>query len=354
MATIPSVTGPLDVERLGRTLTHDHFFVDLTTWACLPRTPEEEEFWNAEITMDRIGQLRRRAWSNKTNIKLDEFDAAVDEILKFKELGGSSVFDLTPATVGRDPLAIKRVAEATGIQIIVGTGFYVQDAHPPLVAGATVEELTEIMVGELMDGIDDTGIRAAIIGEIGTSCPVHPDEIKVLHAAAAASRRTGAAITLHMTETDRLGHEVLDLLEADGIPLTHVVLGHSDGPPPDVPYFRSLMDRGAYVEFDFFGATWRNDDLSERFGAYFVPPAQDEAIAAVMAGLIAEGYGDRLLMSHDVAMKTQLTKYGGYGYGHILRTIVPQLRWLGASDDAIERIMVDNPRRLITWLPPSE
>ena len=354
MTTVPSVTGPLDVQQLGRTLTHDHFFVDLTTWACLPRTPDEERFWNAEISLELIGRLRRRAWSNKTNIKLDEFDVAVAEAMQFKELGGSTVFDLTPQTVGRDPLAIRRVAEATGLQIILGTGFYVHDAHPPLVAGATVEELTAIMVGELTEGIDGTGIRAGIIGEIGTSCPIHPDEIKVLHAVAAASRRTGASITMHMTETDRLGHEVLDLLEGEGIPLAKVVLGHSDGPPPDIPYFRSLMDRGAYVEFDFFGATWRNDDLSERFGAYFVPPAQDEAIAAVMAELVAAGYGDRLLMSHDVAMKTQLTRYGGYGYGHILRTIVPQLRWLGVTDDAIERIMVANPARLIEWRAPTE
>jgi phosphotriesterase-related protein len=351
---VPSVTGPLDVADIGRTLTHDHFFVDLTTWACLPRTPEEEEFWNAEITIDLIGQLRRRAWSNASNIRLDDFDTSVEELLKFKELGGGTVFDVTPPTVGRDVDRIRRLAEATGIQIICGTGFYVHEAHPPMVAGASVEELAGIMVRELTEGIDGTGIRAGIIGEIGTSAPIHPDEIKVLHAAAAAARRTGAMITLHMTETDRLGHEVLDLLEADGIPLTHVILGHSDGPPPDMGYFTSLMDRGACIEFDFFGATWRNDDLSERFGAYFIPPAQDEVIAAVIADLFSQGYGDRILMSQDVCLKTQLTRYGGYGYGHILRTIVPQLRWLGVADADIERMMVDTPRRMVTWIDPSE
>ena len=354
MPTIPSVTGPIDVDAMGPTLTHEHFFVDLMVWGCEPRTPEEEALWNAEITLDRLGELRRRAWSNKSNLLLDDFDLAVEELGRYRDLGGRSVLDVTPNTVGRDPERLRRLSEATGVQIVCGTGFYIRDAHPPYVAGMSVEQLADHMVRELVEGMDDTDIRAGIIGELGTSDPIHPEELKVLRAGAAASRRTGAAVTLHLAETARLGNEALDVLEAEGVAPDHVIVGHTDGPEPDLDYFESILQRGANLQFDFFGATWRNDDLSDHLGHWFPPPASDEEVTAAVRELVRRGWSRQLLLSHDACTKLQMTRYGGYGYGHVLRTIVPQLRWQGVSEKDLELLTGGNARRIVRWREPGE
>jgi phosphotriesterase-related protein len=353
VSTIPSVTGPIEVESMGPTLTHEHFFVDVSVWGCRPRTPAEQELWDAPITLDRIGLLRRRSWSNRDNLVLDDHDLLVEELGAYRDLGGRSVLDVTPQTVGRDPVRLRALAEATGVQIVCGTGFYVRDAHPAWVADASEAALAEHMVRELTEGIDDTGIRAGIIGELGTSDPIHPEELRVLRAGAAASRRTGAAITLHLAETARLGHECLDVLEAEGVPLDHVVLGHSDGPAPDLDYLEAVLRRGAYVQFDFFGVTWGNDDLSDHLGHYFPPPTPDDETVRVTAELVRRGYGRQLLLSHDTCTKTQLLRYGGFGYGHTLRTIIPQLRWQGVPEATLDDLAGGNARRLVAWRAPT-
>jgi phosphotriesterase-related protein len=260
---------------------------------------------------------------------------------------------VTPQTVGRDPLRLRALAAATGVQIVCGTGFYIRDAHPGWVAGASELELADHMVRELTEGIDGTDVRAGIIGELGTSDPIHDEERRVLRAGAAASRRTGAAITLHLAETARLGHECLGLLEAEGIPLDHVILGHSDGPAPDLAYLTALLERGAYVQFDFFGVTWSNDDLSDHLGHYFPPPTPDDETVRVIAELVRRGFARQLLLSHDTCTKTQLLRFGGFGYGHTLRTIVPQLRWQGVDEDDLEALAGGNARRVVAWRAPT-
>ena len=158
-----------------------------------------------------------------------------------------------------------------------------------------------------------------------------------------------------MAETARLGNEALDVLEAEGIPPGHVIVGHTDGPEPDLDYFESILRRGAYLQFDFFGATWRNDDLSDHLGHWFPPPASDEEIDRGGARpRRAAGAASQLLLSHDACTKLQMTRYGGYGYGHVLRTIVPQLRWQGVSEDDLELLTGGNARRVVRWVEPTE
>ena len=235
------------------------------------------------------------------------------------------------------------------MQIVCATGYYVHDAHPPEVATMTTDEIAAHMVRELTIGIDGTEVRAGVIGEIGTSDPLHPEEVRVLQAAAAASRATGAAVTLHLAETARLGHEILDILEAGGVDPAHVIMGHSSGPAPDLDYLSALARRGAYVQFDFFGVTWRNDDLSEHLGYHFPPPCSDEVVVGVIVDLVRAGRGERILLSHDTCLKSQLVRYGGDGYAHVLHAIVPQLRWCGLTEAEVDAILVANPRRVLAW-----
>jgi phosphotriesterase-related protein len=219
-----------------------------------------------------------------------------------------------------------------------------------------VEDLGGFLLRELTEGIDGTDIRAGMIGEIGTSDPIHEDEKKCLRAAAWAQRRTGAAIEVHMAETDWLGLEVLDVLEQEGANLSRVIICHMDGRDMDLDYHRAVMQRGAMIEYDFFGVRWTNDDLRDREqeGRFWPPPPSDHQRVGAIATLIGEGYREQILLSQDTATKAQLVTYGGWGYAHILENIVPMTRWHGITADDIEVLLQRNPQRLLAWTEPDE
>jgi phosphotriesterase-related protein len=223
----------------------------------------------------------------------------------------------------------------------LGTGFYVQPAHPAWVADATVEQLAEHMIGELTVGVAGSGVRAGIIGEIGTRSPIHPDEEKVLRAAARAHRATGAAINVHLAIFAREGQRVLDnLLDEEGLNPARVALSHLDE-QPDAAYHRGLAERGVYIEFDCFGSEcyFDEDGVHE--------PSDAERVDALLR-LLDAGFGPRLLLSQDVCTKMQWRRYGGLGYDHILRSIVPRLRRRGVDDATLRLLLVENPARLLT------
>ncbi|TKG70547.1 phosphotriesterase family protein [Prauserella endophytica] len=187
----------------------------------------------------------------------------------------------------------------------------------------------------------------AIIGEIGTSNPVHAREEKVLRAAARVSARTGVAVTLHTDPTGRLALDVLDILEAEGADPARVVVGHMDGELDDgfLEYHRRIVERGAYIAYDTFGEeNCYANGLTN--GKSFWCPSDKQRINAVLAAPEA-GYGDRLLLSQDVCMKMSHEKYGGFGYGHLLKNIVPELRSEGVSQAELDQLLVDNPRKML-------
>ena len=195
-------------------------------------------------------------------------------------------------------------------------------------------------------GIDDTGVRAGIIGEIGTSDPLHPREEKVLRAAALAQAHTGAAITLHLTPPTRNAHATLDILEEAGADLGRVVVGHLDESIDEtLDYHRSIADRGCYLEYDDCGYEMYFPRLANGAPHFWLPSDRDRARAVVR--LCEAGYADRILLSHDVCNKTYLLAYGGFGYGHILRNLVTNIRDFGASEQDIDTILRANPQRML-------
>jgi phosphotriesterase-related protein len=107
-------------------------------------------------------------------------------------MGGKSLVDMTTPEIGRDPMALRGIAIATGLNIICGTGWYLEDSYPDQVKKDNVDELSEIMIRELTEGIEETGIRAGVIGELGTGLELTENEKKVMRAAARAQARTRA------------------------------------------------------------------------------------------------------------------------------------------------------------------
>ena len=200
-------------------------------------------------------------------------------------------------------------------------------------------ELLERLLDEIANGLGGTDVRPGIIGEIGTSSPVHADEAKVLRVAAAAQAKTGLAINVHVAIFRREALVVLDILEAAGADLSRVVISHLDE-QPDTAYHRAILERGAYVEYDTFGSESYFD------GDGSAEPSDRERVDCLIE-LLDAGFGDQLLISQDVCTKVQLLKYGGFGYGHILRSILPRLRRRGVGDATVRKLLVENPARVL-------
>ena len=206
MNMIQTVTGPIHPDDLGIVSLHEHVY---SAAGPAPDADGEDHsdlpYWDLPITIDILGALRRGA-PNRQNMSLDDEGIAAEELGHFAAHGGTTVVDNTGVGLNRDPVALLRIAEATGVNIITTTGFYKHAMHPPWVAKMTADQVADLMVTEITEGIDGTGIRAGSIGECACSeepLPYHPEEEKILRAACRAQIRTGVGFTIHPVDLRR-------------------------------------------------------------------------------------------------------------------------------------------------------
>jgi phosphotriesterase-related protein len=349
---ITTVLGQVPPSDVGPTLMHEHLLVDLGATFAPVSDPELARHRDEPVGPDLIELLHIWPFSLALdNVRLDDEALAAEEVSAFADAGGSAVVDCTLEGMGRDPLALRRLGEATGLHLIQGTGFYVEVAHPPRVAELTVDELATHFVGELTDGIGETGVRAGIIGEIGTS-GVDPRsreksgdvtlaEEKVLRAAGRASVETGAAVTVHLDPRGQGAHRVIGVLTGEGVAPDRMIMGHMDA-NPDLEYHLRVADRGVFVEYDHFGREYYAGHMER-------PYTKDARRLELVGELIRRGFTRQLLLSQDVCAKIDLHRHGGNGYDHVLRRIVPRLREEGIDDGEIKAMLVDNPRRALAF-----
>ena len=350
-----TVLGPVSPEDLGPTVTHEHLLVDLTCYWKRPDDPSRAALAEAPFEMSMIGIVKRDPFFSLDNNRLTDVAAAAEEALEFKKLGGGTIVDVTLADIGRDPLALQTIARSTGLNIVAGSGHYVHLAHPPGLDDEPTDQIAQRIIEELTEGIGATGVRAGVIGEIGTSAPLHPREDKVLRAAARAQQATGYPISVHVAPSARRGHDVLDILEREGTDLGRVVMGHLDLTlghidaefEEIVGYHSSLAERGCYIQYDTCGVELYVP--SGGLGPPFWLPSDLTRLRAI-ARLLEIGHGDRLLLSQDVCTKKDLVRYGGFGYGHILRHFVYNLEDVGVTRAEIDRMLIDNPKRMLARL----
>lgn len=352
---VNTVLGSVLASQLGVASPHEHLLISLGNWYMQGQSATSLSMSTEPVGMDNLWRVRRNPYSYKDNLLLGDIERQLSEVELFKRAGGNTLVDLTLREIGRDPAGLAEISRAAGLHVIAGTGLYVHTAHPADMDSLSVEDIAQLLVRDLTEGIDNTDVKAGVIGEVGTWDPIQPNEEKSLRGAAAAHRRTGAPIIVHTYLFAKWGLRVLDILEEEGVSPDRVALAHVDS-VLDLEYHRMIADRGAYVEYDLFGAETTNDDW-RRFdrGTRFIPPipCDMERILAAKE-LISSGYGERLLFAQDICMKVQLTSYGGYGYGHILRDVVPLMRDLDIPNDAIQQVLSGNPQRLLGWSDPVE
>jgi phosphotriesterase-related protein len=310
MPHVQTVLGPIDPGDLGFTLPHEH--TQITLW----HVPDRWDYW--QLTRDE--------------------PLILEELAAFRDAGGGTLVDLTLPGVGRDPSWLTGIARASGLNVVMGCGwyrgaYYTADA---LIDRRSVDELADELVREATDGVADTGIRPGIIGEIGTDKPwVSALEERVHRAAARAARRTGLAVTTHSVLSP-IGLEQLRIFEDEGADPTRIVIGHADS-YPHIDHYLAIVERGASVEFDFLGMSFTP---VERHG--------ESRIVDLLCDLLARGHVERVLLSQDVCHDAQLQRYGGNGYAYLARTFLPRLREAGVGDAEIETMTVANPRRLLS------
>lgn len=337
-----TVSGPVEPDRLGFTLMHEHLYLDLRKnhWPDPDSTATQLDAWFEPLQLSNL-HLARRALPIVDNYILSSESDAIDEVSDFARLGGGTLVDVTSRGLKRDVPAIVRAAEAAGVNIVLGSGWYQKLFHPDDMDGRTVESLTEEIVRDITVGIPGTGVRSGIIGEIGVNGdPITPNEDKNIRAAARASVATGAAISFHSPPRKDEKRKVLDIVEEEGADLTRVILGHSDHMADDLPYMLDLLERGVCIQFDTLGVVRTTET------------GRDHIVATAIPRLIEAGHADRILLSQDVCWKMHLKKYGGSGYTYIQETFLPYLETLGVSESDIHRIMVENPRRLLSFVEP--
>ena len=330
-------------------MTHEHVLSDLSPLEPPPQDPAARALYDAPVAIDNIGYLNWFYSPNADNLRLDDVEAAITELALYRGHGGGAIVEASSIGLSRDPVGLARVSRATGVHVVMGCSYYLDASHPPGMDARTEDELAAQIVADITVGVDGTGIRAGIIGEVGCSWPLTPNERKVLRASATAQRRTGAAILIHPGRDDRSPAEILDVLEDAGADLTRSIIGHLDRTVLDRTALLRLAGRGVYLEWDHFGfeRSWYPPNLK-------VDMPSNAGRMDYLAYMISEGYGDKLLVAHDVASKVRLTRYGGHGYFYILAFIVPRMRERRFSEDDIQRILVTNPARVLAIEPQQD
>ncbi|MFC0866121.1 phosphotriesterase [Sphaerimonospora cavernae] len=339
-----TVAGPVDPSTLGETLMHEHVFVDLRRPPRFHRPGEDSPDAAEPLTLANLARVRHGS-PNADNDVMGDFDEMLSEVLAFAHAGGRTMVEVSPIGLGRDPEALLRLSLASGLNIVMGGGWYTPVFHPADMDERGVDELADIIVRDIAVGADGTGIRSGVIGEVGAeTAPLTDNELKSVRASGRASRVTGAPITFHVGGVGEEKFRVLDILEEEGVPPSNVVFGHASDVLMDPSFADRLLSRGVFVEFDFLaspGSPW---------GHLFL--MSDHKVVRGIAELVERGYARQIVLGHDVCQKIQLKRYGGKGYDYIPHHFLPALRRLGVSEEAIHMIMVENPARALTFAQP--
>ena len=192
---VQTVLGPVHPSELGATTTHEHLYADFSFMYHPAQDSPSPELADTPITLENLGWIRRNYYSNRSNLQLLDVDTTIVEVRKFREVGGGAIVDTTTKGIGRNPNALAEISRESGVHIIMGAGFYVAAAHPEDMNGRSMDDLAREIVGDIEEGVEGSGVRAGIIGEIGCTWPLAPNERKSMSAAAIAQGETGAAIS---------------------------------------------------------------------------------------------------------------------------------------------------------------
>ncbi len=341
---VQTVSGPISPNEMGITLSHEHVLMDLTCLLDEPKDKEKRKSAYEPLTSENAGYFRYHMLENRDNLLLLDEKQAIRELSAFKHAGGRTVVDATPCSdIGRDPLGVKHVSEATGLHTIMGSGYYLKISQRLEVMNQRSEEdIAHEFIENMINGIEKTGVRSGLIGEIGVSWPLDDCEKKVLRAACLAQKETGAPLVIHPGRSEESPFEIIEIAKQTGADLNHTAMIHMERTIFDPKKRYELAELGCYLEFDSFG-----------FEGYWPDPPielpNDFQRIRQIQDLFARGFGDRILISHDLWSKCRYRCFGGHGYSHILDNAVPAMLSLGMNEGEIDALLIENPRKFFAF-----
>lgn len=312
MAKINSVLGPLDTSELGPTLMHEHILA--VNWA-----------------------MRQcvEGWFDK-----DAFvKEATEQLRLVKEAGIKTIVDVTPISVGRDVNLLREVADKAEMQIIVATGCYWTDDLSFLYWEA--DRIVDALLPDIEKGIQGTTTKAGIIKCATDTSGVTPQNRKQLEVAARLHKLTGLPITTHTHAADKNGIDQQAVFREEGVDLSHVIIGHT-GDTEDLEYIETLISAGSCVGMD-------------RFGLDVILP--NDARLNTVKKLCERGHTDRLFLSHDALVYTDWFSEGvketympNWHIRFVSESVLPALRERGVTEEQLNQMMVENPRRFFSMI----
>ena len=312
---INTVLGTISPDKLGKTLIHEHVLFGFAGW-----------YANDTITPFNRGECVK---------------ASLNTMGELKALGVNTFVDATPNDCGRNPALLKEISEKSGVTIICSTGLYAESEggsayfkFRALAGGNITQEIYELFAREITQGIGITGIKAGVI-KVGTSyCQITPYEETILKAAAQAQKETGTPILTH-TGNGTMGLEQTYILISEGADPGRILIGHICG-SPDIKYHISLLQKGVYIAFDKLGME------------YFPSDQSDTVRKNCIIGLLNIGFANKILLSHDSIRWWLGKQFVTPSPTHIFNNILPALKKAGITDEQINTMLVENPRRFLT------
>ena len=337
--TIQTVLGPVSPDTLGPTLMHEHVLCDLT-----PPELAARHLPAVEIRLDNLFEIRHQWCGHTGHHVLADRELAVAELGRLRAAGGSALVELTCEGIAPDPGGLAEVARRTGLHIIAGSGPYVEAYLDRNQRERSVAETAAAMIRCIDEGFNGTDVRAGILGEIGLSTPFTAVERRSLVAVAEAQAATGSAINIHPPRSLDGTLEAIGVLRAAGAVIERVIVSHIDRTLFTVDDMCRVADTGVVLEFDFFGI----ESAYYPFADIDLP--NDGQRVRFIVELARRGYLRQVVVSHDLCTRTRLRNFGGHGYGHLLENAVPLMRRRGLSDAGVAQILVQTPRRLLTFV----
>ena len=334
MENIQTFRGPKPLSQYHKICAHEHLLIDLTHEAVTPQSEEDKALFYSPVTMERLGVLRRNPYIIRDNLILDNADDAINELKPLKKHGVDLFLDLTSIGIKRNIQKLIYISQNTDIDLVIGTGFFVHDSLDEASSKLSTEEMADFMLREIREGIDGTGIRAGVIGEVGVSEKIY--------------KETGLPIYLHTYPWSWAGLEAAKLLVSEGVEPRYICICHIDV-TFDYEYLMALLELGVYIEFDNMGKEFYFPPQEGSFAGG--PFATDVERVRMLQKLIDAGYCKQLIIANDICLKAGLRKYGGWGYDHIFENIVPMMQQEKMAAEDIRQIVEVNPLNFLKGMP---
>lgn len=342
---VQTVLGLINPENLGITLPHEHIIVDGSAWFLEPSEASERGLSHEAVSLENLWWVRYHWLQNLDDIRLLDEEEAITELEHFKRAGGRAITEMSNRGLGRDPLALVRISRATGLHILMGSGYYLARSMPVEFKDKSEADIADEIIHDITIGVGNTGIKSGFIGEIGCSWPLDPREEKSLRAAVKAQRLTGANLHVHPAPTFQSVHQIVAILEEAKADLTRTTIAHMERSVRNSKDRLHLLEKGFTLEYDFFG---REGYYPLYLGSVDIP--NDHQKLNEIIELLEAGFMHQILISQDIWNKHQRRKYGGWGYDHILRNTLPVMRAKGITEEQINTLLVENPRRVFTFV----